>query len=262
MSRLKPKHLREIAEGHGEIDEAMLQLERRIPGKRSRPPQGRPLKEQSAPRGGGRPSRAVASASLATEAPFPELFSLPARQLYGHIRTLQDIPLLEAAHQAEVKHLRRQTVLGWIEDRLRALGAPLGGPAIEPWEGYELEEDPRRLASRIEQLSPSQAAEVAAWEHYRHRRRIIMRACERVAGSLVAKRISETAPQRGIEDLQEPFPGYAALSTSPHARAAARATLTAQSLAVLQDAVRYEEQTKRRTTMLRELRSLIRAKER
>ena len=200
-------------------------------------------------RGGGRPSRSAASGQLAAIAPFPELVTLPTTQLHSKLRAISDPTLLRRAHAFEGEQLRRKNVFVWIEDQLRFLGDPLGGPET-PIPDFEALSEQEVIAALRYRDSVSFAARVYAWEHYHRRRQALLRAAERICGERGRDLVLRTAPARGGCDLKEPFNGYAGLSTAPHARVELRSRLASCSRALLEQALSYEQGTRRRTTML------------
>lgn len=217
---------------------------------------GRTVKPKASARGNrgrgspvGRPSREQTGQADVARAPFPELATAPAAKLYGIIRKIDDVGLLKQAHRFEVAHLRRQTVLLWVEDRLRQLGAPLGGPRAQPVRGYNRLSVPE-LLDLVEQESPEFAATVYAWEHYHQRRPHVMRVAAERCGAAGDQLVEATAPFRGHQDLPEPFAGFRALSTSPSGRSRLRAALRSQPAAALERAKEYEAATLNRVTML------------
>jgi hypothetical protein len=209
-----------------------------------------PLFRPPAPnRGGGRPSRAEASGALAEIAPFPELVTLPTNLLHPFIRKLADVGLLRRAHTFEREHLRRKAVFVWLEDQLRYLDAPLGGPA-EPISGYRELSSEEIVAAMRYRDSEELAARVYCWEHFHGRVRLVMRAAEKICGGRGAELVLRMMPDRGECALPEPFSGFDGLSTAPHARIKLRSALCGCERDTLERALSYEQGTRRRKTML------------
>ena len=198
---------------------------------------------------GGRPSRAQASGKLAAIAPFPELVTLPTTLLHRHIRAITDPQLLQRAHAFEGEHLRRRAAFAWLEDQLRFLGSPLGGPS-EPLPGYDETSVEELVAAVRYRDSVEFAARVYAYEYYRRRRQPLLHAAERLCGERGRELVLRTAPRRGGSKLAEPLPGFAQLSTAPHARVELRNALAACSRSILERTLSYEQETRRRKTML------------
>lgn len=206
----------------------------------------------------GRPARAeLASKELTDAAPFAELVTVAADKLGPHVRAITDPGLLRAAHIFELAHSRRKTVLAAIEEQLRQLGAPLGGPA-EPLAGYDSLSAERVIGALDQRAKDLEfAAQVFAYEHYHARRKRVLEAARRLAGKRGPALVAETSP-RPLPLASEPFAGYDQLPATPQARVAVRAALAAQPQEVLQSALEYEQQTRNRVIMLAAIRSALR----
>lgn len=205
----------------------------------------------------GRKSRAEQGAALAANAPFPELVTYPARRLTCLLRTIEDCDLLRHAHAFEVEHLRRQTVLEALEERLRLLGQPLGGPKEVPVLGYELLDEDQVL-ELLGCGSAELAVKVYAWEFYHRRRQRVLFLAKGLGGEECSRLVEATRPPRGPE-LREPFPGFSRLSTAPSARFEVRKRLSELNRETLAGALAYERQTRRRTTMIAALEKALSA---
>jgi hypothetical protein len=185
---------------------------------------------------------------LADGAPIAGIYLLCGNELRRFIASILDPKLLEAAHRYECRTARRCSVLTWIEERLRILGHPIGGPA-PPLRGYErLSEDEilARIAVSPEEVLP----EIYAFEWYHRRRQPILAACERTDPAACRRRVRETSP-RPWERLPEPFEGYDDLRLSnAEARRQARERLLSCSREEIEAAMAYELHGRRREGML------------
>lgn len=256
------RQLRQVAEVSEETAEGLRFMARRFDRQAAlRAASGRaaPAKRTGASRG-GRPTRAKTSGDLAKEAPFVALMTEPAPELYKKIKLIDSAEMLREGHRFEARHLRRKTVFGWLEERLRQLGEPLGGPAKPPIANFDSLEQGQAIL-RIRQLAPEQAAIALAWEHYHQRRRRVIDAAESVCGAAGYELVEQTAPDRGeVAGLSEPFRGFDQLSTSPHARLELRRALSSQSETTLEQALVYEQAKKRRKTMLEAIEAALNLK--
>jgi hypothetical protein len=211
------------------------------------------------PRPRGRPTRQETLARLAQSAPIPDLVLVAADQVGSVLRHQDDPARLRQAHTFEARYCRRRTVLAAIAARLRALGEPVGGPVDPPLPYYE-ELDTAAVLSELRRRHNSVqfAAHVFAYEHYRERRRDVLREARRLAGKQAATTlVQETAPVQIVE-LPEPFPGYGQLSAHPSGRARVRELFAHRTPKELAAAHVYELQTKARTTILAALDRAIR----
>jgi hypothetical protein len=216
-----------------------------------------PASDDAEPARQGRPSRAArASEEMLAAAPFPELVTSPADKLGTVIRRRSDISELRRAYEFETAHDRRVSVLKAIEERLRRLGHPLGGPE-EPFPDYQ-EQMVGEILRRLRAHGRTYAAHVYAWEWYHSRRAVVLNAAKEIADDLGERLVRETSP-RQQQKLTEPFDGFDRLSTSPAKREETRQALRAQPAAVLTQALEYERATKNRVIMLSALETARRA---
>lgn len=231
----------------------------RTPGPQASPgatkPRGRSQKRK------GRPRRAdQVPAELIEEAPFPALVIEPADRLVTTIRQISDTEQLRQAHAFELSHDRRKSILFRIEERLRILEEPLGGPPM-PLDDYAELTD-KELLLRLEQVDAETAAQIYAYEHYHRRRKDIIEAAGKRAGERGEQIIAETSPRGKIALLKEPFPGYDELSASSEARPEVRKALNARSNAELEAALDYERQTKQRVSFINAIEVVLRDRRR
>lgn len=238
--------MKELATSSSEFSAGMREISRNLDRSggelRLSPQAGRP--------GKGRPSRAEkADPQLVAEAPFPELVTEPAHRLGSVISGISDAEVLARAHEFELRQGRRKSVLDRLEQRLGAIGHPLGGPEA-PFENYG-SLDPQEVIGRLQVAGPETAAVVYAYEHYHGRRRPIMTAAEELCGTEMARRaVAETSPRALIGNISEPFPGYDDLNASTEGRAAVREALSGLSVPELEKVRDYEQSTRRRSSML------------
>lgn len=248
-----------LANASGELSEALRSLAEIAskPARNGSSPAPAPRPQH--PGGGGRPTRAQESGHLCDSAPFPELVTVPVKALATHIRTIADPKLLLAAHAFELDTLARRYVFAAIEDRLRRLGSPLGGPAESPFAGYEAL-SPDEVVARVD-ANPEAAANVYAWEWYHARRKRVLKACERRCGAAGVELVILTTPNRSRQQLEPPFPGYDDLVASPDGRIERQAVLARQDARTLRVALAYEKATRRRKTFLRSIENALRRAE-
>jgi hypothetical protein len=238
--------LRELEEQSMEIAQAMQLLADQLrPVVESR--RGRPRREQSVPE------------ELVTAAPFEQLATLPAHELRGFVRRIDDVGLLVRAHEFESRHDRRASVLTALEDRLRRLGRPLGGPSEPPWEDYA-RASPQELTRRLGRASAARAVHAYAWEFYHARRPSLLRAAEQVGGPERCRELVRRTSPRPAEP-PEPFPGYLQLTADSSMRAVVRETLAAQDTGALTRAREFELATRARRGFLRAIDRALRAQD-